>query len=644
MALIDLTDIYKRYEAQKVLEGVNFTLECGERVCLIGRNGSGKSTLLKIMIGKEDADEGTRIIQSGIKIEALAQEPIFQAGLSVKEAIEAEFEHLTKAKARLQEIAVLLAKDFDDKALLDEHDKLGAMLENADAWNLENKVERIIGELKLKELANTKVESLSGGERRRVSLAGLLIKKPDILLLDEPTNHLDVGMVAFLENLLLEGKYTIIFISHDRYFIDALSTRTVEIDGGKTRSFKGGYADYLTQKQALLEAMQTEHDNLLRHLKLEEKWLAQGISARRKRNEGRKARLMDLRVKSKTNPAAIRKVRLELEREKKAFNGGGSSNKQKELFKLDKISVVLGGRCLIDSFSTRILQKDRLAIVGPNGAGKSTFVKLLLGQIKQTSGVIKQGDFKVGYFDQSREMLSDDKNLIETFCPHGGDRVDVQGKNMHVYGYLKNFLFPREFLDKKIGILSGGEKNRVALAWIFAQKTDCLILDEPTNDLDIPTINILEEYIQSYSGAVIIVSHDRYFVDKIAKKLFIMPGNGHIEESWQSFSEWIEDSLELKELEAMEQASEKAPKSERPKQISKKLSYKELRELESLPLEIQTLEVKINEYETLLNDPSKYAEISFDKISKELDLLRLKCEEKTMQYFELLDKCEALNT
>ncbi len=638
MALIDLTNIHKKYEAQKVLEGVNFTLEVGERVCLIGRNGSGKSTLLKIMTGAEDADDGTRIVQSGIRIEALAQEPQFEAGLSVKEAIEAEFKHLTDAKLRLEELGHLMSENFEDKNLLDEHAKITALLDNADAWNLENKVERIIHELKLSDLADKRVESLSGGEKRRVSLAGLLIKKPDVLLLDEPTNHLDVGMVAFLENLLLDGKYTIIFISHDRYFIDALSTRTVEIDNYKTRSFKGGYADYLEQKQALLEAMQTEHENLLRLLKTEEKWLRQGISARRKRNEGRKARLMDLRVKAKSNPSLIRKVKLELEREKKAFNGGGTQNRQKELFVLDKINVKLGNKELIKNFSARILQKDRLAFVGPNGAGKSTLIRVLLGQLNPTSGVIKKGDFKVGYFDQHKEMLHDDKNIMETFCPNGGDRVDVQGKSMHVFGYLKNFLFPKEFLDKKIGILSGGERNRVALAWIFAQQTDCLILDEPTNDLDIPTINILEEYIGSYQGAVIIVSHDRYFVDKIAKKLYILPGDGSVEESWQSFSEWIEDSLELKELEEMATENEKAPKVERVKQASVKLSYKEQRELEMLPKEIEALEAHIENLECLLSDPSKYGEISFDKITKELDAVKLECEEKTMRYFEVLEK------
>ena len=312
------------------------------------------------------------------------------------------------------------------------------------------------------------------------------------------------------------------------------------------------------------------------------------------------------------------------------------------LFELEHISKKLGEKLLIKDFSTRILQKDTIAIVGKNGSGKSTFLKLLLGEIEPDSGVIKRGDIKIGYFDQNRSMLDDNKNLIETFCPNGGDRVEVWGKSMHVYGYLKNFLFPKEFLDKKIGSLSGGEKNRVALALLFTKKVDCLILDEPTNDLDIPTINILEEYLQKFQGSVIFVSHDRYFVDKIAKKLFIFKGNGEIEESHQSYSEYLMIEKEIAELTKL--AKEKKPQKERIKKEPKKLSYKEQRRLEELPNLIEQLEEEIEQINRCLSDPACYEKEGIIAISSKLEELESKHEELLSEYIELEEKKERLQS
>ncbi|MCK4874684.1 MAG: ABC-F family ATP-binding cassette domain-containing protein, partial [Sulfurimonas sp.] len=369
---------------------------------------------------------------------------------------------------------------------------------------------------------------------------------------DEPTNHLDVYMVEFLEELILKEKFTLVFISHDRYFIDRIATKSIEVDDCALREYSGGYSNYLTQKAEYIRTLEKQHDNLLGVLKRENEWYARGVRARLKRNEGRKERLMTLRADAKNNPAKIKKMSIELQREAKHFNRDKSINKQKMLFEVEDLGLTLGNKELLKNFTTRILQKDVIAIVGPNGSGKSTLLRALLGRLEPTHGKIKQGDFKIGYFDQHREMLDDDKNLIETFCPHGGDRVSVRGKDLHVYGYLKNFLFPREFLEKKVGVLSGGEKNRIALALLFTKDVDILILDEPTNDLDIPTINILEEQLTNFPGAVIIVSHDRYFIDKIAKKLFIFKSDKHIEESYQNYSEYLELERELKELDTME--------------------------------------------------------------------------------------------
>ena len=644
MALADLLEVDKQFESQIIFKGINFHIDEYERIVIVGRNGSGKSTLMKIVSGEIEPDAGKRIVRQGLKIEMLTQQPVFEAGLSVREAIENELTEIQEAKKRYDEVCAKLAEDFDNKALLEEHAKLTAFLDFHNAWSFDDKIERILKEFDLKIYEDRPVNLLSGGEQRRVALASLLLKKPDILLLDEPTNHLDVYMVEFLEELLLKEKFTLLLISHDRYFIDRIATRTVEIDNHNLRSFKGGYESYLQQKEALLSAMRKEHENLLKLLKAEEEWLNRGVKARLKRNEGRKKRVLEMREQAKKNPSMIRKIKLELEREKHHFNREDGVSRKKVLFEIEHLEKRLGDKLLIHNFSNRILQKDRIAIVGKNGSGKSTLLKLLLGREKPDSGVIKCGDFTIGYFDQHREMLDDNKNLIETFCPFGGDRVDVQGKNMHVFGYLKNFLFPKEYLDKKIGVLSGGEKNRVALALLFTKKVDCLILDEPTNDLDIPTINILEEYLLNFSGALIFVSHDRYFVDKIAKKLFIFKGEGIVEESFQPYSEFLAIEKEIKNIEQFEHEIEiekEKPKLE-PKKRKKKLSYNEKRELESLPEEIETLENRIAEINTCLADPECYQEKGIQNLTDELNELEIEYNLKADRYLELLELQEEL--
>jgi len=645
MALIDLQQISKHYSAQKILTEVNFHVDEGERIVIIGKNGSGKSTLMKIVNGTLTQDSGERITKNDLEIKMLDQRPNFKDGHSVREAVEDGLRELNRAKERYNELSLLLAEDFENKKLLDEHENLSRYIEHHNAWNLDDKIERIIQHFDLKQYENKPVVLLSGGEQRRVALASLLLQKPDVLLLDEPTNHLDVYMVEFLEELILREKFTLVFISHDRYFIDRIATKSIEVEDCALREYSGGYSDYLTQKAEYIRTLQKQHDNLLDVLKRENAWFARGVRARLKRNEGRKERLMNLREQAKTNPAQIRKMSLELQREAKHFNRDKSINKQKMLFEVENLALTLGDKELLKNFTTRILQKDVIAIVGPNGSGKSTLLKALLGRLKPTSGKIKQGEFKIGYFDQHREMLDDDKNLMETFCPHGGDRVSVRGKDMHVYGYLKNFLFPREFLEKKVGILSGGEKNRIALALLFTKDVDILILDEPTNDLDIPTINILEEQLSNFAGAVIIVSHDRYFVDKIAKKLFIFKKDKTIEESYQQYSEYLELEKELHTLEDMEKESKKQEKEVARKQEKKqviKLTFKEKIALEKLPLEIEEIEAKIEEKNNCLANPKCYEDIGLSKLAQELADLEKIYEEKIEELFEIEEKVESL--
>ncbi len=645
MALIDLLGVHKHYDLQKILVDVNFHVDEGERIVIVGKNGSGKSTLMKIVSGKLDIDEGERITRQNLEIKMLDQVPKFREGDSVRQAVERGLQELYSAKERYDLLSLRLADDFENAQLLKEHAELSHYLDHHNAWTLDDKIERVLIHFYLKEMENNPVAMLSGGEQRRVALAGLLLQKPDILLLDEPTNHLDVYMVEFLEELILKEQYTMVFISHDRYFIDQIATKTIEVEDGKLREYKGGYSRYLEQKEEYLRTLQKQHDNLLDLLKTENEWFARGVRARLKRNEGRKERLMSLREAAKTNPAKIRKMSLEIQREAKNFNRDKSVNRQKMLFEVENLGVTLGDKLLVKNFSTRILQKDVIAIVGPNGTGKSTLLKVLLGRIKPTEGKIKQGEFSIGYFDQHRELLDDSKNLIETFCPNGGDRVMVRGSDMHVFGYLKNFLFPREFLDKKIGALSGGEKNRVALALLFTKNVDCLILDEPTNDLDIPTINILEEQLQNFAGAVILVSHDRFFVDKIAKKLFIFKGHdGEIEESHQLYSEYLEDEKEMKEMESIvKEAEQNVPKkvqNAKPKVL--KLTYKENEALKSLPLEIETLEAEIDKINACLADPACYGEKGVSAVAKELSECESLYEAKVEELLAIEEKLEEI--
>ena len=649
MALIDLQNISKQYDIKVILKDANFTLQAGQRVAVIGQNGQGKSTLFKIIMKAVEPDSGEMAIDRSIKIEMLDQQPKFEANLSVRNAIENQLVELKVAKNEYEKITNQLSTDYENEELLRKQSELATFIDFHNAWDLENTIERVLIEFALKEYEHKDVNLLSGGEQRRVSLAGLILKKPDVLLLDEPTNHLDVYMVEFLEELLLKNNFTLLFISHDRYFIDNIATNVIEVDGGELRKFNGGYSSYLEQKSQILSNLQKEHENLLRLVKQEAHWMQHGVTARRKRNERRKSEYFDLKQKAKSNPAYIKKMSIELQREQKSFNSEEKQqNKKKMLYELDNIYKSLGEKDLIKDFTARILQKDTIAIVGPNGSGKSTLLKIFMEKMKIDKGSFKKGDFQIGYFDQQRDMLDDDKTIMEIFCPNGGDRVVLDdGRNMHVFGYLKNFLFPKEYLDKKVGVLSGGEKNRVALALLFTKRVDCMILDEPTNDLDIPTINILEEYLQNFQGALIFVSHDRYFVDKIAKKLFVFTGNGHIMESFQPYSEYLQIEKELKDLDNLEVELEKEKTSVKvvnePKKQTK-LSYKDQREYDSLPNELEELENKIAELNSCLADPKCYEKIGIVALSKELEEKKAIYEEKVDRFLTLEELVESFNS
>ena len=642
MALIDLIDVSKKFGANEILNSVSLSVNENEKIAIIGKNGSGKSTLMKIISGEVTADSGRRIVQSLISVEMLAQNPNFNATFSVRDALNNELKEIFDAISDYEKSGVLLANEPENKEILKEQERLLKFIEAKDGWNIEHKIERILQEFKLKEYENRPICSLSGGEIRRVALGALILKKPDVLLLDEPTNHLDVYMVKFLEDMLKGSNQSIVFISHDRYFIDSLATRCVEVEDTSLKNFEGGYANYLTKKEEILASLAKSHETLLKQLKAEEEWLRRGVKARLKRNEGRKERVLAMREEAKKNPGVIRRVRLELERASKNFNQTQSQNRKKMLFEFKNLSKSIDGKVLFEKFDARVLQGERIAIVGRNGSGKSTLLKILLGLEKPSSGEIKRGEVSIGYFDQARNVLDDDKSLIETFCPNGGDHVLVRGRNMHVYGYLKNFLFPKEFLDKKIGVLSGGEKNRVALAMLFTKTYDVLVLDEPTNDLDIATINILEDYLQSFEGAILLVSHDRYFVDKMANKLWAFEGT-KINVLHEEYSVYLELEDEMKELDKFEK--ELSNSQNEAKQKSKsgaKLSYKQTQILNTYPDKISTLEARVAELNEGLSDPKIYQEVGLTKLYEELEKAKAELESLENDYFEVLEIAEEL--
>jgi ATP-binding cassette subfamily F protein uup len=643
VALVDLFNIKKQYDIKLLLNDVDFHLNEGERIAVVGQNGCGKSTLLKIALGTEEPTEGKRVVNSHLQIEMLAQQPTFSPTLTVRDAILDELTELKTAQEEHASLSLKVAEDFENKELLVKLEHMTAFLDHHNAWNLDDKIERILQEFKLKEYENRLVLSLSGGEQRRVALASLVLKKPDVLLLDEPTNHLDVYMVEFLEEILLKEKFTLLFISHDRHFIDTIATRVIEVENQGLVSYKGGYRDYLILKEERMKSLAKSHDTLLKMLKREEEWLGKSVRAREKRNQGRKARVFDLREQAKKNPTLIRKMQVELEREKKSWRGEKGLSKRKMLFDVENLNYSIANKLLIEDFTTRILQRDKIAIVGVNGAGKSTLLKLLLGRLKADHGLISKGDFRIGYFDQHREMLNNEHTLIETFCPDGGDHVDFQGNHMHVYAYLKTFLFPEEYMTKKIKQLSGGEKNRVALALLFTKNVECLILDEPTNDLDIQTITILEDKLIAFQGALLFVSHDRYFIDKIASKLFIFKGEGIVEESYQSYTEYLEIEKEMKELAHLEKEVTSIKKEEVTKEKKQtKLSYKEQQAYDTLPDEIEALEEKMSQINACLYDPKCYEEKGLTTLSEELSSLEILYEEKTDAYLEVLEIYESL--
>ncbi len=596
MALLTLADAHLAFGHVPLLDGAALAIEPGERLALIGRNGAGKSSLLKILAGLDKPDDGQLQVQTGLRRVYVPQEPVFASGATVFDAVA---EGVAEARA--------LRRRYESHAETDDLDALQTRIEALDGWTWEQRVDEALQRLRLDGAAA--VDSLSGGTRKRVALARALVAAPDLLLLDEPTNHLDIAAIEWLQELLVGRKGALVLVSHDRAFIDAVATRIVELDRGQLRSYPGGFAAFEATQARELENEALERARADKLLAQEEVWVRKGVEARRTRSVGRVQRLLKLREQRAARREQLGRVKLELD---------AGLPPGKIVAELRDVSMrfpsAAGDRVLIDHFSATILRGDKVGLIGPNGCGKTTLLKLILGELQPTSGSVRQGTrLQVAYFDQMRAALDLDATLADTISP-GSEWIEVGKSRKHVMSYLGDFLFAPERANAPVRTLSGGERNRVLLARLFALPANVLVLDEPTNDLDIDTLELLEELLQTYDGTVFLVSHDRRFLDNVVTSTIAWEGDpeyGGQPGLWREYEGGYEDWKQQRERARVApvaaSASARAPAAApRPAAARAKLSYKEQRELDGLPARIEALEAEQREIADRLASPELY--------------------------------------
>jgi ATP-binding cassette subfamily F protein uup len=601
MPHIKLSAACLAYGHVPLLDHADFLLDPGERVALIGRNGTGKSSLLAALAagsGRGKLDDGEVWVQPGIRVGYVPQEPPFDVEMTVFEAVTSGMGEAAKLLAAYHEVSHELAEpDADHDVLLARMETLQHELEACGAWAYEAQAERVIERFSLD--PDALVGSLSGGQKKRLALAQALAVAPEVLLLDEPTNHLDIAAIEWLENMLIETNVTLFFITHDRSFLDHVCTRIVELDRGKLVSFPGSFKEYQLRKEALLHEESLANARADKLLKEEEVWIRKGVEARRTRAVFRVQRLDQLRAERQARRERMGKVNLQLD-------SGDKSGKL--VAELEHVTKRYGGRVIVGNFSTRIQRGDKIGVIGPNGAGKTTLLRMILGELKPDEGVVRLGTkIDVAYFDQFRTQLNPDSTLIDIISP-GSDFVEIGGARKHVIGYLEDFLFAPERARSPVSSLSGGERNRLLLARLFAKPANVLVLDEPTNDLDIETLELLEELLANYAGTLFLVSHDRTFLDNVVTQTIAAEGDGSWYEYAGGYSDWATYKASVAK-EAARQKQEARPAA-KPVEAAKpklsKLSWKEQRELETLPGKIAALEAEQAELGKLLEDATLY--------------------------------------
>jgi ATP-binding cassette subfamily F protein uup len=633
MSLLRFEDIGLEFGEQVILREAELSVEPGERICLIGRNGAGKSTTLKLIVGTTEPDRGEIVRKTGLIVSQLEQ--------TLPEAMDMPV--IDVVRSGLAQIRSLLI-DYEERSqlALDKHglrelEALHAKIDAHDGWHLEQRVETTITDLSLP--ADKSMNELSGGWRRRVALARALVQKPDLLLLDEPTNHLDIATIKWLEDRIYAYPGAVMFITHDRAFLQRLATRIVEIDRGKLTSWPGDYGNYLTRKEKLLEDEATADARFDKKLEQEEVWVRQGIKARRTRNEGRVRSLQKMRDEREARLAKEGTARIHIE---EAEQSG------RKVLRARNISYSYGEEQVISDFSIKIMRGDRIGLVGNNGVGKTTLLRLLLGELEPATGTIKRGtNLEIGYFDQLRQTLDLEKSVAFN-VGEGRTYITLNGKDRHVVGYLKGFLFSPKRAMTPVKALSGGERNRVILAKLFTRAANLLILDEPTNDLDIETLEVLEQKLCDYSGTLIVVSHDREFLDNVVTSTVVFEEDGKIQEYVGGYSDWLRQGHKLAvtddPLTAERKKRETAARRKRGNAM--KLSYKDQRELDQLPAEIEEIESRISQLQVVIASPDFYTQdntIVQEKLA-ELSDLELRLEQHVERWSELETKKESLQS